>query len=323
MKNINIPLMLFSLLISVVLWMVVYAQNTKPMTPVRYAVKLTQEGLPEDRYIVTEMDEIFRFAAVGPEDKLVDIRSDDLAALVDLTDAKPGTRRYPVKIYPEAIEEFATNKFLSTLVTIEPVERKTVRVRVEGQGQLRNSKYRLTDTVADPPEVVVRGAKSVVDKAASARVIYDLSTVDTSSSRPVSLSVDVVDREGKPLNEDLIRTDPLFVRISPVLDVAPEQKTIFVSPRYRGQIAQGYVSEGAFVEPKQVTLQGASLALAAISKVQTQPIDITGLKETTTFTVPLQVPTGLRVVRGEETVRVRVIVREATVPQSPPPAEPE
>jgi YbbR domain-containing protein len=322
---VNIPLMLLSLGISIVLWLVVYAQNSKPLTPVRYAVKLNEEGLDTERYVVTKMDEMFRFSAVGPEDKLRDVRNDTLAAYVDLTNATAGTRRYPVKVFPEDIETYVTNKNLGTIVTIEPVEEKTVTVSVEGQGQLKDSNLRLSETVVDPSEVKVRGPKSLVDRAMKGRVRLDLATVDTTASKAYTMSVDVLDPDGKPLEQGLIRTDPLFVRVTPVLTVAPEQKKVFVVPRFEGQIASGYISEGAFIEPKQVTIQGTSLALAAISKVQTRPIDLTGIKETTTFTVRLQIPTGLTVRRGEETVQVRVPVRPATVPQVPeePPAVPD
>lgn len=316
MKGVNIPIMIAALALSILLWLVVYAQNLKPLTPVRYAVKLAEEGLDSNRFVVTKLDELYRFTAVGPEEKLRDLRNENIAAVVDLTTAQPGRRRYPVQVFPENIREYVTNKNLTTEVWIEPLAEKTVPVKVVGAGKLRDPRYELTETIADPGEVKVRGPKTLVDKAARGRARLDLSTIDPSSSTPATVGVEIVDSEDRLLDTSLVRSEPLFVNISPTISLSPEEKTMVVIPNFTGRAAPGYQVMGYKCEPYQVTVIGPSLVLASLSKIQTETINIAGVKESTTYTARLKVPRGLRVREGN-TVQFIVTVQQTALPSTP------
>jgi YbbR domain-containing protein len=62
------------------------------------------------------------------------------------------------------------------------------------------------------------------------------------------------------------------------------------------------------INPSVVTASGASASLAGLQRLETDPIDLTGMKADTTFTVSVRRPAGIRLV-SPSSVRVRVNIR--------------
>lgn len=320
MKGVNIPFMIMSLFGSIMLWAFVFLQNSKPIVPIWYSVHLEHTNLDKDELVVTQMDDVVRFSASGPDSVMQKMKERELAAYVDLARAKPGTAMYPVELLPQEFTQYVNGKQLSAKVTIEKVATKTVPVVVEGTGKLSDGNIQLGGTICEPKEVTVRGPESLIDKAAQARARLDLSKIDLSPIRPKDVAVDILDRDSQPLDSTLLRNDPMFVQITPVLTAAPQEKTAFVSPIFIGEPNQYFVSAGYVSNPTQVLLRGPSLLLAQVSKLVTEPIDITGIKEQTTFKTKLIVPKGLTVAGGNKTVTVKFYLRRAdqTASETPP-----
>jgi len=99
---------------------------------------------------------------------------------------------------------------------------------------------------------------------------------------------------------------------------APATVNVLVTPRWVGTPAFGYEVDSVIVEPNQVTLTGESRVLAAIQKVWTEPIDLTGLKTSKTVTVPLQVPSGTK--SSDPSVRVEVRLNKIAPTAVPEPS---
>jgi YbbR domain-containing protein len=110
--------------------------------------------------------------------------------------------------------------------------------------------------------------------------------------------------------------------VTPVLIPSPEEKTASILARFKGRVAPGFEQAGYRLERETVTLTGPSYALATISSVETQPIDIEGLSGNREFVAPLRLPPGVTATRPSK-VKVRVLVRRVpipTTPTTPPPA---
>jgi YbbR domain-containing protein len=82
------------------------------------------------------------------------------------------------------------------------------------------------------------------------------------------------------------------VTITPVIMAAPVERTVLISPNFVGQPASGYLPNGYRLNHSEVALVGKSLNLAAISKIQTEPIDVSGTTHDKRFKVRLRLPLG-------------------------------
>ncbi len=318
----NVPIAVASLVLSFMLWLVVYANNLPPTVPRPILVKLEPQNLNESKFVIVNIPPTLTVEAQGTEDALERIQEQDRVALIDLATAQPGKRLYPARVYPDPLRKILTGGTPTAVVEIEALERKMTAVVVDTRGKLRPefADYRLGNTLVQPSQVRVAGPKSQVDRLAQVRAVLDLSEVDPNRSEPYQVSLEALDAKEGPLPG--ITTDPLFVSITPALNPAPEEKQVLVVPQFKGTPAAGFVPAGYELDPTQVPLRGESLPLAKITKVLTEEINVEGLRKDTEFRVKLIVPRGMKTVR-QRTVTVRYLVRAAPADASRTPKAPK
>ena len=97
-----------------------------------------------------------------------------------------------------------------------------------------------------------------------------------------------------------------------------ESKQLAVRPDVGGSLPEGYARLGVAVEPPRIELSGARTALERIQEVQTEPIDISEFRETTTL--PARLLLGVANVwrsdGGEGPVEVTVEIEAPASPES-------
>ena len=239
------------------------------------------------------------------------LRRQGITATVDLTGAAPGTANYPVHLTPDWLDDLVVNRPLVTRITIETIRRKTLPVMLETVGRLRDDNLALAETPLQPLEVTIVGPRSEVERTVKAVATLELAEVDTNAPRESTLPVRLVDRDGNLLSGAVVTSVPSTVRATPLLSIAPGEKTVLVSPVFEGSPGAGFAAGGYRVNPPQVTLRGDASLLASVSKIFTEPIPVNGAREPFTVRVNLRVPAGTRVVEGRSRVMLRYLVRPA------------
>ena len=87
--------------------------------------------------------------------------------------------------------------------------------------------------------------------------------------------------------------------------------------RFKGRVAPGFEQTSYQIDRETATLVGPSFALATVSSIETQLIDIQGLSGPKDFEVPLRLPPGVTSARPAK-VKVRVLVRRVPSPPATP-----
>lgn len=317
--KVNVPIMVASLFLSVILWVVVYSQNSPRLTPSFYPLKLSLQDLDQTKYIVTsEVPATKSVPVQATPERLKSLADISPFGIIDLQNASPGRRRYPVQVFPESVRDvFGTNPVMVQL-QIEPLERKTFKITLDTQGELPDPTLKLDQTLMDPESIEVRGPQSDVRRVAMVRAVLDLSRVKPGSRESYTAGLEVLAEGNRPLPR--VVPDRLIVRLTPVLSPAAEEKPVFVNAQFIGRTAAGYSVFDYTLVPNQITLSGRSLDLASITKVQTEPIDITGLSRDASIPVKLQIPRGVQASQSNVTARIRV--RPLSVPNSANPPTP-
>jgi len=317
-NRLNIPIFIASLLLSLMLWLVVYSQNLPVQTPAYFSlpVRTTESGLDGGRLRITKIPELISLTAVGNADQLRAIKDANPYALVDLRGARPGQNRYPVAVMPEDVSKYFTEQPVFTTVTLEPMASKRMRVKVDTSGELNDNTLLLDKVNVLPAVVVIRGAASVVRQVSGVRAILDLSQVATSSAdrQPLSVDLEALTSDNRRVPD--IEIEPSAVTLDPVLSPAPVKKAVFVIPTFIGTPADGYVAAGFDIRPRQVSIVGPSLMLASLTKVRTAPISLARMRTNTTVDVGLDLPPG--VTSDTSKVKATVLIQPA-LPAAPPP----
>ena len=111
------PLKLLALVCAVMLWF--YAEAEKnPLTDMQFDIPVQYVNQAED-YVVDSPVSSVRVTVKGKEVELSGLRSDDFAAIVDLSDARTGTRDYKIEVTSSANVERFTWQPLKASLNIE------------------------------------------------------------------------------------------------------------------------------------------------------------------------------------------------------------
>jgi len=160
-------------------------------------------------------------------------------------------------------------------------------------------------------DVRITGAQSLV--ASVAAVFATLRFGDNPIDISTSADAVPVDAAGNAV--DGVQADPPTVQISvPVLSTT-STRTVPVLWSLKGTVAAGYWISRVTTDPIAVQVRGAPEQLAAVDRIDTAPIDVSGLSANTSFRVALVLPAGVSLLQPTDaTVGVSVIPLSGTRP---------
>lgn len=168
------PLKLLALVCAVMLWF--YAEAEKnPLIDMQFDVPVQYINQSED-YVAENGVQSVRVTVKGKEVELSGLRSDDFAAVVDLSNAEVGTGEYKIQVEAPGRAERFTWQPAKTTLQIDRMQTKTVPVRVRTTGVVPDGSQ-LSSTEVVPDTVTIRG------RSAQLKDIADVETesIDISS----------------------------------------------------------------------------------------------------------------------------------------------
>ena len=195
-------------------------------------------------------------------------------------------------------------------VRLERITSRTVAVQVKFANSPPQGLQPATGSIS-PTEVKITGPESSVALVAAvfATVRFgDVTTDLTQSAPPVP-----VDANGLPI--DGLQVEPGVVVISVPLLPTATTRTLPVLWNVRGNVATGYWISRVTTDPVAVTVRGEQSVLAAMERVETAAVDVSGLTQTRIARVPLLLPDGVSMLEPvDATVTVTVVPLAGTRP---------
>jgi len=315
MGRVNVALALSSLVLSFILWSVVFSQNVKNQLRV-FPVPLEISAL-DSKFAIVKMPEEVSVSVTTTEERLKKLANTKLTAFVDLSRAAVGIRSYPVKVFPILFQETVGDQALTARIEIEQISERKLPVTIDTAGDLQDMALKVESIFSDPAVVKIYGPRSEINKAQLVRGLLNLDQVFPGANRTYSVYLEAIGPNSRPLPN--VKTEPLFARISLTLGAAPEEKRVIIVPTLDGQPASGFSVTNTRVEPTQITLRGNSMALARMSRVFTNSINLKDLKADKTIMLSLKLPGGTRAV-GPAQVKVTVEIRPISDLSRPTPS---
>lgn len=307
-----------SLILGLCVWL--YAQtlqSQKKTITVPFPLSASQQS--PDLVAIDLQDQIpVEVTGLPSEMDIVNLENVDASASVDLTQYEdPGIHEYRVYFHqPSKYSQFKWVPPPSIMVTMEALLSIRRQPAVEATGEARTG-LKFGAATVDPPYVTISGPKTAVNNVSDVKVQLDLT--DVASGNSYRLNVLVLDKDGSPVRG--VRVVPLVVNVTPILAQNSPTRTLLVSPNWIGQPESGFRVARVSIQPSQVTVQGDRAKIADRLTVETQPIDLSGLKASTTKIVDLILPPGVKPLGPRRiTVRIRIEpVSEAPSSRVPPP----
>ncbi len=317
-RRANIPILLLSFVLSSLLWMHVKSlslANVAQTGNSTFTLNLELRNQPPGTVVLGDVPPTVTFTAAGSQEEQEKINPSYLKAFIDLAE-RPSDGRYLVRL--ESTSDYEVQWSPANMripVKLDQQVTQRVKVEVEPIGNFRMENYRYDGATSDPASITVTGASSLVSKVKLARAYLNLTSLEGDYTQRAK--VELLDAKDSPISNLSMSTESVTVRafIAP----RPPRRSLLIQPTWNGSPEFGAtVSDYAFT-PAQVSVEGPADVLANLSVINTKPINIAGLRETTTLEAELDLPEGIRLTRPEK-VSVKVFIKSAA--PTPPPDNP-
>lgn len=303
-KEQTIIVKIICLLLSFGLWL--YVSNVE--NPVRtYELNdipveiLNENSLAEAGFAIADFKQFTVDLKIeGASSEVTKVKKEDFKIAVDMSAyaLKAGENTIPVQIlsYPNNIN-IKNNGFLGIKIKLEELEKKQISIKSDVKISYKQNIYEKSETL-NPASVNVSGAKSIIDKISKAVIRGEISDLDKNYSNKYKIQfLDSAGNELYNITSDVNETE---------LSVTVEHgKNIPVNVKTTGQLNDGITMEEITVTPNTLNIIGNNNILNTISEINTEPFDISTLHESSEVTLKINVPDGVSVENGINSVKVK------------------
>lgn len=282
----DLPLKAAALAISVIAFVAV-AESTQEAA-VTFRVPVERPAVPAGYVLRSTLGDV-SVKLTGPQSQVAKITPADVHPMPDLAQADL-TRNdvQEVALRVNVPDLVAQTDPATVAIRIEKIVSRTFSVQVRFANDPPPGFQPGTPTFS-ASDVRITGAQTLV--ATVAAVFATLRFGDTPIDLATSADVVAVDAAGKAVEG--VQSDPPAVQVSvPVLSTA-STRTVPVLWQLRGSVAPGYWISRVTTDPVAVQVQGPQEKLATLERIDTAPIDVTGLTADRSFRVPLLLPDGV------------------------------
>ncbi len=304
---VNWPLKVISLIIAIILWFYVLGSED-PQTTQAITVPVKPINTPADLAVISISPETVELRVRGRESTFRNTDPSRAVLEANLRNARVGENEVPLRIarLPYALSVLPGYP-TTARVQLDKIIKRARPVQYVRRGEPAGG-FIIDAVAVEPDEVTVVGATSIVSRVARAVVVVDTSGLNSSTE----FEAEVEARDNRDVIVNGVSFEPERVKVR----VAVRQvrvKTVPVRP-VLGSPPSGWRVVAVNTTPVVVTVTGEG-GLAAVESVATIPLDISGLRGSKTYSVPLNVPAGLSVL-GPAAVEVTVTTRSTSAPSS-------
>lgn len=288
----NLASLLLAFSLAVIIWFRA-SQLQDPLDSQFLQLPIQVIGQPADSTLRRSSAQSVQIFLEGPSSALQALNSDELIATIDLSQV-PFQTETAVNV---DIPQLANVTVLSqsprqVTVFLEESITRAIPVKLDLRGVVARG-HTQGEPLLEPANITVTGPASVVETLDFARVTFFLNndrTTVSNSPQPI-----FYDKQGLVVSvRDLELSDELVKVTIPINESAGfAEKPVTVD--WVGEPADGYRLLNVSVDPSSVLVQGRPTQLSLLTRLKTEPIDITGLTASVTQQVSLELPNGITV----------------------------
>jgi len=314
----NLATLLLALILAVIIWLTA-TQTEDPLKTQFLQLPVEFVGLPENGIRISPERQSVQIRIEGPESIMRALQASDFSAIADLS-AVPFGEETLVGVQIETIQaNVDISKPSPELVEVLLEEQITRRISIELD--LRGSVARghaQGDPLIEPAYVTVSGPASRVGQ-----LDFGLVTVFLNNARETNVGAHrpiFYDQQGRvaSVNGLTLSTENIEVTVPVEEQAGFAEKLITVE--WVGEPAPGYRLLSVSVEPPSVLVEGLPTLLNRLTRLQTEPIDITGLTAPFRQQTVLALPEGVTLDQEQEifvTIEIEPILTTSSVNRAP------
>ncbi len=303
----NLATLILCFILAVVIW-VNAMQVEDPNLKRALQIPATFIGLPEDttRLSPTEDNPSVLISYEGPTSVVSELSPDDFSAIIDLSEVPLGSEVSVAVVVQTTNTQVTLDDPIPNAVSVrlEKLVTRQIDVELEIRGDVARG-HTMGEPLIDPLTISVTGTESEVDRLDFAQVTVFLN--DDTQTRIESPQPLFYNRQGRVASVSGLQLSADQVQVTIPVNESADFANKVITADVIGQPSPGYRVLGVTIEPSSVLVTGRPTQLALPFRVQTEPIDITGLTATFETQVSLVLPEGISLDSVDEiTVTVQI-----------------
>jgi YbbR domain-containing protein len=299
----TLPSLILALLLALVIWATAI-RASDPTETRAFEIGVETVNRPADATLVNRPPEVVLITVEGPTSALDRTTPGDYRAVIDLTDVPYGESEVSIRVEGGQEQVVVGSVYPAVAeVRLEQIVTREVPVMLDLRGEVARG-HALRETQLEPGTVQISGPSSRVDQVEAGQVVVFLDNSReglTELRRPI-----YYDAQGNVVSVVGLTVNPTEVEV--IIDVEElegfAEKPITVN--WTGEPAPGYRLLDVRVEPNSIQVSGPPGELDSV-RVETEPIDISGLSESETREVALDLPAGVTPLELEPVIVTVVI----------------
>ncbi len=291
-----------SFILSLVLAVFIWLAATEAQDPVGgqfLLVNVDFVGQPEGSILVQPQRQSVQIRVEGPESDLRQISPANFDAFVDLSQVPFGEIvPVPIRVSSGASNvEFTLAIPEQVDVLLEKQISREIPLNLDLRGSVARG-HNQGDPLIEPATITVSGSESRVreiDLALATIFLNSARETVVGTHRPV-----FYDAQGRVASTVGMEISADEVQVTIPVEQSAGFADKLISVEWEGEPASGYRLLNVNVEPPSVLVEGQPEVVNALTRLQTEPIDITGLTESFAQQVLLDLPPGISLDQDQE-----------------------
>lgn len=310
-KNQKIMVVMISILLAFFLWLYVMGEKnpilTKVIPNVQVSIMNSEEITKADLALVPNQKFRMDVNVTGRTFDISKISSADIKIEADMKESlKKGNNEIPINIITSQKGVVITGKNGSQHlnVKLDTLEQKNVPVKVDIRGNVKDG-YGYTSPLIRPEMVKISGPSDYVDMVFS--VVGEINVSGNSSNISRSILMTPQDKNGIPVAH--INISPKYVEAT--VSIKPS-KEVPIKVNTYGLIGTGKILKRIKPQVSSILIIGDYNYLNKINEINTTSLDLSKITNSATIQLALNLPIGVSVVGGINSVNVDLTLENKT-----------
>ncbi|HEU0074240.1 MAG TPA: CdaR family protein [Dehalococcoidia bacterium] len=313
-----IALALVSLLAAVALWVAV-TDSERPLNSYDFGGGLIVNAInvPQGLAIAGMSDTVVFVRVRASEEAFSELSTADFVAEVNMSGERQETsnKAISVRVLGRNDVEIIEVSPSTIQVLLDDEASKQVPVQINRLGATPQGIV-VSLIEPNPTTVTVSGAASLIGRVESASADINLTGLRVNQQQQYVLTA----RDSSNTDLRPIRIQPNTVDVRVTVDQTGALRSIPVTLRTRGQVAEGYNLTSVSLDQASITVEGPVAVIQALRSIETEEFDLTGMDADETRAVRLRLPTGITSLRDSVNVTFNIEPSIATWTLSVTPA---
>ncbi|MGM9539695.1 CdaR family protein [Anaerovibrio sp.] len=295
----NLPVKVLALIAAVIMWGYVMNEEN-PSVNATYTVPVEIVNAPEGYDVNMNVKEV-RLKVRAPRALMATVHEADFKAVIDLSGNTEGEYEERIKaMVPQGFELLELSDEVVN-VSMESLIAHGVPVEIAVSGKPAQG---MDVGRVQPVQqyVNVYGPRHLVESIVKATGKIKLS--DNTADFTMRVRLTAVDADGNMVNNLSVLPTEMDVTVQLVPGMG--KKIVTVKPVVNGILPEGYKLGGVTAEPAQVEISGPTRLLADIKSLDTEPVSLAGMTESSSSDAALVLPDGVTAANKTVSISIKV-----------------